>query len=69
MSVVESSLQHIIPFDDRASKDDLRQLAAKHVDPTNAVVVIVGPRAKIAPQLEKIGITAASLTTSGPEGD
>lgn len=54
---------------DRASKEDLRKLAAKHIDPTSAVVVIVGPRAKIQPQLEKIGITSANITTSGPEGD
>jgi len=54
---------------DRASKEDLRKLAAKHVDPTSAVVVIVGPRTKIQPQLEKIGITTANVTTSGPEGD
>jgi zinc protease len=52
---------------DRATKDDLRKLAAAHVDPKNAVIVIVGPRAKLQPQLEKIGITA--VETSGPEGD
>jgi len=52
---------------DRATKDDLRKLAASHVDPRGAIVVIVGPRAKIQPQLEKIGIT--NLVTSGPEGD
>jgi predicted Zn-dependent peptidase len=52
---------------DRASKDDLKKLAAAHVDPANAIVVIVGPRAKLQPQLEKIGIT--TLQASGPEGD
>jgi predicted Zn-dependent peptidase len=52
---------------DRATKDELRKLAASHVDPRGAIVVIVGPRAKIQPQLEKIGIT--SVVTSGPEGD
>lgn len=52
---------------DKASKEDLRKLAGAHVDPSNAIIVIVGPRAKIQPQLEKIGIT--SLVTSGPEGD
>jgi zinc protease len=52
---------------DRASKDELRALAANHVDPKNAIVVIVGPRAKIQPQLEKIGIT--TVQSSGPEGD
>jgi zinc protease len=52
---------------DRATKDDLRKLAAAHVDPKNAIIVIVGPRAKLQPQLEKIGITA--VETSGPEGD
>ena len=52
---------------DRATKDDLKKLAAAHVDPKNAIIVIVGPRAKIQPQLEKLGIT--SVETSGPEGD
>ncbi len=52
---------------DRATKDDLRKLAASHVDPRGAIVVIVGPRAKIQPQLEKIGIT--TLVASTPEGD
>jgi zinc protease len=52
---------------DRATKDDLRKLAAAHVDPKSAIIVIVGPRAKLQPQLEKIGITA--VETSGPEGD
>ena len=52
---------------DRATKDDLRRLAAAHVDAKDAIVVIVGPRAKIQPQLEKLGIT--KIETSGPEGD
>ena len=52
---------------DRATKDELRKLAAAHVDPKNAIVVIVGPRAKLQPQLEKMGIT--KIETSGPEGD
>jgi predicted Zn-dependent peptidase len=52
---------------DRATKDELRRLAASHVDPRGAIVVIVGPRAKIQPQLEKLGIT--TLVTSTPEGD
>ena len=52
---------------DHASKDDLRKLAAAHVDAKNAIIVIVGPRAAIKPQLDKIGIT--SFDTSGPEGE
>ena len=52
---------------DAATKDELKQLAAKYVDATNAIVVIVGPRAKIEPQLKAIGITA--VQASGPEGD
>lgn len=52
---------------DHATKDELRKLAAAHVDPKNAIIVIVGPRALIQPQLAKIGITA--VETSGPEGD
>ena len=52
---------------DAATKDDLKKLAARHVDVKDAIIVIVGPRAKIEPQLKAIGITA--LTASGPEGD
>jgi len=52
---------------DHASKDDLRKLAAAHVDAKNAIIVIVGPRAAIKPQLDKIGIS--SFDTSGPEGE
>ncbi|HEY8078986.1 MAG TPA: pitrilysin family protein, partial [Labilithrix sp.] len=50
-----------------ATKADLAALAKKYVDPSNALVVIVGPRAKIAPQLEAIGM--GSFETSGPEGE
>jgi zinc protease len=50
-----------------ATKDDLRRLAARYVDPRGAVIVIVGPRAKIEPQLHKIGID--KLEASGPEGE
>ena len=52
---------------DAATKADLKQLAARHVDAKDAIIVIVGPRAKIEPQLKAIGITG--LTASGPEGD
>jgi zinc protease len=52
---------------DRASPEDLRKVAAKRVDPSNAIVVIVGPRAQIQPQLEKMGMT--NIQSSGPEGD
>ncbi len=52
---------------DAATKGDLKQLAARHVDAKDAIIVIVGPRAKIEPQLKALGIT--TLTASGPEGD
>jgi predicted Zn-dependent peptidase len=52
---------------DTASKDDQKYLAAKHIDPKEAIIVIVGPRAKIEPQLKALGMT--SLTASGPEGE
>jgi predicted Zn-dependent peptidase len=52
---------------DAASKADLKSLAARHVDPTSSVIVIVGPRAKIEPQLKAIGLTV--LQASGPEGE
>jgi predicted Zn-dependent peptidase len=52
---------------DRATPEALKMAAAAHVDPSNAVIVIVGPRTKIQPQLEAIGIKA--IETSGPEGE
>lgn len=52
---------------DRATPEDLTKAAAAHVDASNAIIVIVGPRAKIQPQLDAIGVT--SIQTSGPEGD
>ncbi|MCL2724166.1 MAG: insulinase family protein [Polyangiaceae bacterium] len=50
-----------------AGKKDLSALARQYVDVANAIVVIVGPRAKIEPQLKAIGIT--SMQAVGPEGE
>lgn len=50
-----------------ASKADLRKLAAQHLDLSGAVIVVVGPKAKVLPQLEKIGLTKVEST--GPEGE
>jgi zinc protease len=50
-----------------ANKDELKTLAAHYLDLADSVIVIVGPRAKLTPQLEKIGIS--NVETSGPEGD
>lgn len=53
-----------------ATRADLAKLAAAHVDPASAVVVIVGPRAKIQPQLEAIGqARLGAIETTGPEGE
>lgn len=52
---------------DKATPEELKKAAATHLDPSNAVIVIVGPRAKIQPQLEAIGIK--TFQTTGPEGD
>ncbi len=49
-----------------ATKDDLRKLAAAHLGLDEAVIVVVGPRAKLEPQLKAIGIS--SFETVGPEG-
>ncbi|MBX3231730.1 MAG: insulinase family protein [Labilithrix sp.] len=51
----------------RADKAKLGELAKGYLSLEGAVVVIVGPRAKIEPQLAKIGVT--SLEASTPEGD
>jgi zinc protease len=50
-----------------ATKADLQKLAAQHLDLSAAVIVVVGPKAKVLPQLEKIGIT--NVETTGPEGE
>ena len=50
----------------RADKAQLKRFAAQYLDLGAATIVIVGPRAKIQPQLEAIGITA--IESSGPEG-
>ena len=52
---------------DKATPEELKKAAAAHIDAANAVIVIVGPRAKIQPQLEAIGIK--TVLASGPEGD
>lgn len=52
---------------DRATPAELAAAAAAYVDPSRSVIVIVGPRAKIEPQLGALGIT--SIQASGPEGD
>lgn len=54
---------------DAATKSDLARLAERYLDASTAMVVIVGPRAKIQPQLEKAGVPAKSIEASGPEGD
>ncbi len=50
----------------RADKATLKKLAASYIDPNEALIVIVGPRKEIEPQLKKIGIE--KLEASGPEG-
>jgi zinc protease len=50
----------------RADKATLKRAAATYLDPSRSLVVIVGPRAKIEPQLKAIGI--GPIESSGPEG-
>jgi predicted Zn-dependent peptidase len=52
---------------DRATAEEIKKAAASHIDPAKAVIVIVGPRAKIQPQLEAIGLK--TIKTTGPEGE
>lgn len=51
----------------RADKAALKRLAAAHVAVDDALVVVVGPRAAIEPQLRTIGFT--TFESSTPEGD
>lgn len=39
----------------RATRDDLKRAAATYFNPKDAIVVIVGPKAKVLPQLEGLG--------------
>ena len=50
----------------RADRDALRKLAGAFIDPKDGLVVIVGPRRELEPQLKKIGIE--KLEASGAEG-
>lgn len=52
---------------DQASRAALNGLARTHLDLSESVVVIVGPRAKIEPQLTAAGITG--VMSASPEGD
>lgn len=49
-----------------ASKEELQKLAAAHLGLTEAVIVVVGPRTKLEPQLKAIGVD--KFETVGPEG-
>lgn len=49
-----------------ADKATLQKIAASYLDVQNALIVVVGPRAKIEPQIKAIGLT--NIETSGPEG-
>jgi predicted Zn-dependent peptidase len=51
----------------RASKDELARLAKTYLDLSSAEIVVVGPRAKVEPQLRAIGIT--DIAAASPEGD
>lgn len=51
----------------RASREELRRLASQHMKLDEAMIVVVGPRAKIAPQLAAIGIT--NLSSASAEGE
>lgn len=59
----EASASHVAL---RADKATLKRLASQYLDLDTGVIVIVGPRTKIEPQLKAIGISA--IETSGPEG-
>ncbi|HLK35179.1 MAG TPA: pitrilysin family protein [Polyangiaceae bacterium] len=46
---------------DHAQKTELDALARTFFDPTDAVVVVVGPRARVQPMLEKLGLPAPEI--------
>jgi predicted Zn-dependent peptidase len=50
----------------RADKAQLKRLSGEYLDIEKGIIVVVGPRSKVEPQLKAIGITA--MESSGPEG-
>ena len=44
-----------------ASKDDLDRLAKQYFSPDDAILVVVGPRARVQPQLDKLGLPAPQI--------
>lgn len=50
----------------RADKEQLKRLSTQYLDLTGGTIVIVGPKAKIVPQLTAIGIR--TIESSDPEG-
>lgn len=51
----------------RATREELKRLAAAFTNLEESMIVVVGPRAKIAPQLAAIGLT--TLQSVSPEGE
>ena len=52
---------------ERTTADDLRELAARYVDPAAASIVIVGDRAAIEPGLRDLGLPAPVVCD--PDGE
>lgn len=50
-----------------ASKEDLAKLAAQFLAADGATIVVVGPKAKVLPQLEPLGL--GKIESATPEGD
>src|SRR5262249_6145952 len=46
--------------------DDARAAAAKHVNPEDVVIVLVGKADVVAPQLEKVGVHAERISYTDP---
>ncbi len=46
---------------DAAEKPELDALAARFYDPKDAIVVVVGPRARVQPMIDKLGMPAPEL--------
>ena len=46
---------------DAATKTDLDRLAKQYYDPDGAIIVVVGPRAKVQPQIDKLGLPAPEV--------
>ena len=66
-NIAANSAARYLNINSSEQTSSLSKLASDYLDLQGGVIVIVGPKAKIEPQLQKVGITKTESAT--PEGD